>query len=297
MVEHRVFLQLAKTIGAKAALQLSDSEGLLPAGAMFEFDDRSSETPVIQLNQVGYHPRATKRWAYVSLWQGTGGALALSGFPKEAEVVWSDGRPTAKLRIAPRAEKDADAGTEVREIDLSSLGDAPGATFRIRIPGVGVSYPSRIDADGVDKAYRTVMQGLLHNRWGVELKKAFSDWPRPADHPFVYTSDRADPFELFKEEQPKTGKRPLVGGYHDAGDFDQRPSHTVVAQLLMRAFELDPAAFGDGELRLPEAGNGIPDLLDEAAWGVRGWLALEEKGGGVRGGVESYRHPWGIYFA
>ena len=73
--------------------------------------------------------------------------------------------------------------------------------------------------------------------------------------------------------------------------------HVVVAQLLMRAFELNPGAFTDGQLNLPESGNGIPDLLDEALWGVAGWEQLQEADGGVRMGVESYRHPWGYYHA
>src|SRR5690606_29706521 len=41
----------------------------------------------------------------------------------------------------------------------------------------------------------------------------------------------------------------------------------------------------------------VPDLLDEAHWAAKAWMALQEEDGGVRGGVESYRHPWGIYFA
>ena len=86
-----------------------------------------------------------------------------------------------------------------------------------------------------------------------------------------------------------------MGGYHDAGDFDQRPMHSVVAQMLMRAFELTPGAFTDGQLNIPQSGNGIPDLLDEALWGVSGWEQLQEGDGGVRSGVDSYRHPWGYY--
>lgn len=30
-------------------------------------------------------------------------------------------------------------------------------------------------------------------------------------------------------------------------------------------FEMFPAKFSDGQLNLPESGNGIPDVLDEAA--------------------------------
>ena len=67
--------------------------------------------------------------------------------------------------------------------------------------------------------------------------------------------------------------------------------HTVVPQLLMRAYEINPDLYTDGQLNIPESGNDIPDLLDEALWGVAAWEALQDDDGGVRMGVESYRHP------
>jgi len=80
------------------------------------------------------------------------------------------------------------------------------------------------------------------------------------------------------------------GGHHDAGDYNPR-SHIDVAQILMRAYEMEPQKFRDGELRMPEAGNGIPDLLDEAAWALKLWPALQMDDGAVRGGTESNGDP------
>jgi len=135
------------------------------------------------------------------------------------------------------------------------------------------------------------------NRWGGDLKAAYTKWVRPKDHPFVYTGEKKEILDKPSSSTSKTGKRSLVGGYHDAGDFDQRPSHTVVPQLLLRAYELKGSLFKDKELKIPESGNGLPDFLDEALWGVKAWEQLQESDGGVRAGVESHRHPWGIYFA
>lgn len=39
-----------------------------------------------------------------------------------------------------------------------------------------------------------------------------------------------------------------------------------MAQELLFAYELAPRNFTDGELNVPESGNGVPDILDEAAW-------------------------------
>jgi endoglucanase len=277
-----------------------------PQGVSFRlaFSDRYLETPVIQLNQVGYNPRATERWAYVSAFLGDGGFLDLSAIPSHAEVLAEAVDPTmprevvlAALPVTSRSTQDKDAGGAVKEINLASLPAAEDLRYRVRLPGVGVSWPTEVSERAASKAFVTVTRGLLYNRWGGPTELVCNQWGRPADHATVYTAELGDFLAKFPSTQPKVGERRLEGGYHDAGDFDQRPMHTVVPQLLLRAFEMDPERYTDGQLNLPESGNGIPDLLDEALWGVAAWEQLQEADGGVRMGVESHRHPWGFYLA
>jgi endoglucanase len=297
VAEHRVYLRLVEAVGSSEMLRVrgpNDLDLLVPVS------DRYLETPVVQLNQVGMSPRARHRWAYVSGWTGDGGPLDLSGFPAEVEVVRTSAgaarEVVATLPLVVRSSDDEDAGTAVREVDLASLAPTDGA-LRIRVPGVGVSYATHLDERSVFRAFYITARGVFHQRWGAELSPRDTDWPRPADHGVVFTADQDDALSMFPEGTPRTGRRELRGGYHDAGDFDQRPSHTVVPQLLMRAYEHDPARFGDAQLALPESDDGIPDLLNEALWGVAGWEQLQESDGGVRAGVESHQHPPGIYFA
>jgi len=80
------------------------------------------------------------------------------------------------------------------------------------------------------------------------------------------------------------------GGHHDAGDYNPR-SHIDVAKKLMNAYEIAPGKFLDKQLNIPEAGNGIPDILDEAQWALRLWIDLQDKDGGVWGGTESNGDP------
>jgi endoglucanase len=160
-----------------------------------------------------------------------------------------------------------------------------------------VSFVTQVSERAAFKAFYTVVRGLFHNRWGGDLRSDLTEWTRPADHPTVYRAEGSDFMTFFPAATATASERPLVGGYHDAGDFDQRPTHTVVAQLMLRAFELNRDAFTDRQLLLPESGNGIPDMLDEALWGVAGWEALQDADGGVRMGVESTRHPWAFYLA
>ncbi len=298
-VEHRLFLVLNEPIGSPEILRL---RGPNAVNVVLPFSDRYLQTPVIQVNQVGYNPRAKKRYAYVYGYMGDGAAIDLVSFPKMAEVLADSENPLVARRsvlsglgLQLRRDNDADAYGPVMQIRLSGLQASETLRYRVRLPGIGVSYPTAVSERAAFKAFYVATRGLFHNRWGGDLNAKSTDWTRAVDHPFVYTGEQVDFLSMYPKGQPKTGKRPLAGGYHDAGDFDQRPMHTVVPMLLMSAFELRSYRFKDGQLTLPESGNGVPDLLDEALWGVLAWEQLQEKDGSVRQGVESNRHPWGIY--
>ena len=40
---------------------------------------------------------------------------------------------------------------------------------------------------------------------------------------------------------------------------------------ILFAYEVNPMAWTDGQLQIPESGNGVPDILDEVKWGTD-WL-------------------------
>lgn len=316
-VDHRLFLVFGEPIGSPALLEVTG-----PGGLQFTlpFSDRYLETPVIQLNQVGFNPRATRRWAYVSGWMGDGGPLSLAPFPATAEILLEPEDPAAfrtmlisNVAVTRQPGIDPDAGTEVAQIDLAPLPVSETSRYRVRLPGVGVSWRTEVSERAAFKAFFTITRGLMHNRWGGDLKPEVTEWSRPADHTTpVFTADSVewrgawDPVSgrftndfIYSFDQPRLEPRVIQGGHHDAGDFDLRPMHTKVAQLLLRAYEITPASFADRQLLLPEdfpRPNGIPDLLDEALWSIRAWEQLQEADGGVRLGAESYSHPLGTAF-
>ena len=96
---------------------------------------------------------------------------------------------------------------------------------------------------------------------------------------------------LAGRHQARIPKRIMAsGGHHDAGDYNPR-SHIDVAQNLMDAYEIAPKKFWDGQLNIPEKGNGIPDIVDEALWALKLWIGLQDKDGGVFNGTESDGDP------
>jgi endoglucanase len=313
-VDHNIYLVLGEPVGTSEILHitgpsfqyeiLTESSARVTQSTSAEFtlpfSDRYLETPVIQVNQVGYSPQASRRYAYVSGWMGDGGPLSLSSFPTQASVIEDMSDPlvvrrtvASGLSISQRSANDEDAGTAVNQIDLAAAPPAEGTVYRVQVPGVGVSWPTQVSETAAFKTFYTVARGLFHNRWYGDLRSDLTEWSRPADHGTVYQAEESDPLAKFAETTPHTPDlaRELHGGHHDAGDYDLRVFHTWVGILLLRAFEMNQTAFTDGQLNIPESGNGIPDLLDEALWSLEGWVALQEDDGGVRMGAESYAHP------
>ncbi len=304
-VDHQIFLVLDEPLGASDVLRVRHSGGGADLDVLVPFSDRYLETPLIQVNQVGYNPRASRRWAYVSGWMGSGGGAELSALSSSAEVLIESLDPLSVRRAAltgltveSRSETDEEAGGAVRQIDLAGLPPAEGVRYRVHIPGVGVSFPTAVSEEAALRAFYVVARGMYHNRWCGDLSAEHTEWSRPEDHCSAYfVTGRSYREGMFGADTPRTDARPLRGGHHDAGDFDIRPYHVVVAQYLLRAFEMDTSRFTDGQLTVPESGNGIPDLLDEALWSLAAWQGLQNPDGTIRAGVESHRHPSGIYKA
>ena len=85
----------------------------------------------------------------------------------------------------------------------------------------------------------------------------------------------------------------IPGGYHDAADYDRRPMHLVIPRALAMVYLLKPENFTDGQLLIPESKNGIPDILDEALWGIRHLIKAQQADGGVGTWIETRCHPGG----
>ena len=214
-------------------------------------------------------------------------------------------------------------GEDVYEMDFSAF--QKEGTYCIQIPGLGRSWPFKVTSDGYGAAFYTMMKGLYTQRCGTELKKPFTAWERPACHTetkqgqFIpETADwyatkyrqgadnqndvgfrdasgqrtAVDHFTLIGNSSPDSPAMPGVkGGWHDAADFDRRYLHYLAVWDLMAAAEAFPAHFKDSQLNIPESGNGIPDILDEAAWGVDVWKKTQRADGAVSSWIEQESHP------
>jgi hypothetical protein len=248
-------------------------------------------TGSIQASQVGYAPRARKL-AFAGNWLGSAGPMPVT--TRRFEVVDADsGRPVLTGRAEPIADHDPWSGNGLLVLDFSDL-RAPGR-YRIRMPGLGVSDPFRIAPEVYAPLYHTVLRVFFHNRNGMPITAQHADpgharpeggVPAALDgllHPSVQAS-------RLGCGSRGCGPRRVTGGWFDAGDYGQYvPNAAPVWYYVGAALDLAPGRFRDGDLGLPESGNGVPDVLDELDWGMRWLLGMQDTDGGVHFRLASRR--------
>jgi len=312
-LDHRLFLVLPRPMKAGKTYTLS-MKGLLAnaSSTSFTYDPARTRSEAVRVNQLGYSPAAPKRYAYISAWLGDLGPLSFRDYSKSWRFRVLDGATLKQVfegtpALRRSATEGMDGGqpgegshwrTEVWECDLSPF-TTPGE-YVLSVDGLGASFPFRIDADVYRTAFMAAMRGLYHQRCGTARPAQYTEYVRGiCHHPSIkpiYQSKRRfmeGHCDACKEVEATTEKRNVWGGYHDAGDWDREGGHPEIGLPLALAYELAPGKFADGELNIPESGNGIPDILDEAKWAVDYYVRLQRPDGGVSMGLflDSFPDP------
>lgn len=323
-VLHFAFLSLEKPL-EPGNYTLTDPLGQKTA---FRYDPEKNVSDAIKINQVGYSPEAGRKFAYAGAWRGDLGPLPMKQFVgKNFDLVDTATGKTVfsapvKLRANDPVSKQGApfTGEETLELDFSPFKTT--GNYRIRIPGVGVSIPFTIGNNAIGEAFYIHARGLYHKRCGMAKEAPWTQWTTGACHTTTREgnfppenrdyakNDRLKDRGFFNENGERVGLKQfdiitgydqnpgqhqvlpgVVGGWHDAADFDRRPLHFNVVNDLLGAYLFFPANFTDGQLNLPESDNGIPDIVDEALYGMEVWRKAQRPDGGVGTWIEASSHP------
>jgi endoglucanase len=281
--------------------------------ATFIFSSKTGRTESLHVNQIGFVPASPQKFAYIYQYAGDYGDVDFSTFEnKPFDVIrQSDGVVAWSGVVKFRSEKKSETnqgeasyyGSAVWECDFSAF-QASGE-YRISVPGVGCSFPFEIKKDVYRSAFRVSTRGFFHQRSGPDRGLPHTKWAKPVDHmPGVnghevyYSNFRlmdTDNQDTVFVQLPAQATNVLMpnawGGWFDAADFDRYIEHIGITNQLCLAYESKPCKFLDGDLDIPESGNGLPDILDEARWGVDFFLRLKGPTGGISGALETSAHP------
>jgi endoglucanase len=229
--------------------------------------------PAIKVDTVGY-PLAPG-WPRV---------VVFNVDPAGAVVKDDHGKVVLTIAAAAISARGTDAASQdpVWQVDLAAL-DKPGRYTLGSADGAAKSDPFTLGARPYDQALIAGLKSFYFQRTRTALEEPYATWEGD-------TYARANPSHVHDdvgwdlEHYPaKQDRWKLDAGWHDAGNYDMYvPSTAPTAQALLLAYEWSPAAFDDKRLEVPESGNGVPDILDEARWGLRWVLSMQEPGGAFR---------------
>lgn len=227
----------------------------------------------IRMTQLGFSPAGPKR--------------AIIESRADAPVVFvvrnAGGRAVYKGLSQPLGH-DGASGKFVHLIDIS--GDlSEGGGYVINACG-GTSHPFRVASDIYAGLSEDALKYFYHSRIGTEILVEHvqdAKWARRAALPSVKATCYQGE-DKFGNEWPGCGYTlDATGGWFDAGDFGvYSVSMGVAIWTLQNAYErlsvqnlLRAANWEDGRISLPETGNGVSEILDEARWGMENLLALQ----------------------
>ena len=241
----------------------------------------------VRVNQVGYLASGPKLATLIS------DATA----PVDWELKNADGASVATGLSDPRGN-DSSAGSAVHVIDFTDA-SATGDGFTLEADGE-TSYPFSIADDLYSELRYDALDYFGLVRSGIEITEP--GYERAAGHLDVAPNqgDSAvgcqDPVG-YMDNYTCDYTLDVTGGWYDAGDHGKYVVNGGIAVYqVMSTYERSltaptatPGALDDATLSIPEAGNGVPDVLDEARWELEWMLKMQVPAGEQYAGMVHHK--------
>lgn len=222
----------------------------------------------INVNQVGFMPNARKT-----------AVVRSEGIDETFTIIDSKGQEVYSGELTGPVDALA-AGEQVYQADFSDFTDK--GVYTIKVSNGDESYPFEIKDKVYDDLLMDTFKMLYMQRCGIEIPE--SDAGAFA-HPVCHDTKAT----IYGTNKTKD----VSGGWHDAGDYGRYVvSGVQTIEDLFLAYEDFPALWASDNMGIPESGNGIPDILDEAKYELDWLLKMQdEKSGGVYHKVSCKEFP------
>jgi endoglucanase len=237
-----------------------------PLAAALARTSEAEPAPAIHVNQLGFLPRAHKT-AVVPALGATTFDIVKAGTSKVAY--------SGKLGAA--ATWDA-SGESVQLADFSALQKV--GEYQLQVKGQPHSPRFAIKADAYASLNQSALRYYYLNRASTAVSSKFAGrYARAAGHP----DDR-----VIIHASAATATRPegtvisSPGGWYDAGDYNKYIVNSGISTYtLLAAYEHFPDYYRKQSSKIPESGDAVPDVLNEAMWNLQWMLTMQDEDGGV----------------
>ncbi|SNT64599.1 endoglucanase [Asanoa hainanensis] len=239
--------------------------------------------PRVRVNQVGYLLKGPKNATLVT--EAT--------TPVPWQLRNAAGKVVATGSSTPRGV-DASSGQNVQSISFTSYA-RKGTGFTLVADGE-TSRPFDIGTDFYERLRIDALKFYYTQRSGVAIDDALRPgYGRPAGHVGVAPNqgDTAVPCQPGVCDYT----RDVSGGWYDAGDHGKYVVNGGISvHQLMSEYERsyysrtgEIRTLRDGTLALPESGNRVPDILDEARWEQEFLLKMQVPAGQPYAGMAHHK--------
>lgn len=226
--------------------------------------DPEPSAPAIRVNQVGYLPRAEK-YAYVAGFPETLNVCPGTRFQVrnalDDAVVFS-----GRLKLVKRVDRFV-SGEKVLKAEFTRLVSLGRYYLTVDSSNIVSSPIFEIGSRQYLSMLTAASRYLYYQRQGIAIESPYAGgYERGPGHPGDATAQFRSSGEIVDASQ----------GWYDGGGYMKSTSvaaETVVS--LINTYELFPQLFEDNH-NIPESGNGISDILDEARWGLDWVLKMQD---------------------
>ena len=216
-------------------------------------------TPIqVKVNQIGYEPDDYKT------------VVVTSKDEEKFKIVNAETNETVYIGEYGEMAFDSTVNLGVKQGDFSDF-KYPGKYKIISSPS-GESYDFEIGYNLYDDIYKDVILMLYKQRCGCEVTEDIAG-------DFAHEACHTENAIVWGSESSSTVD--VSGGWHDAGDYGRYvvSGAKTIQDLFLTYKDFDMSA---DDIGIPESGNGIPDVLDEAKYELDWMLKMQdEKSGGV----------------
>jgi endoglucanase len=241
--------------------------------------------PRVRVNQVGYLPHGPKNATIV-----TDATEALA---------WAlhagDGTVVATGTTTPRGV-DAASGQNVHTVDFAGV-TAAGTGYTL-VADSETSHPFDIAPDVYQRLRGDALQFFYIQRSGIAIDGELvgEQYARPAGH--VGVAPNTGDTDVPCQPGVCDYRLDVRGGWYDAGDHGKYVVNGGIATYqLLSSYERTKyavtagggAGLGDSTLRVPERGNGVPDVLDEARWELEFLMRMQVPAGEELAGMAHHK--------
>lgn len=214
----------------------------------------------IRINQIGFYPEAVKEFVLAD--------YEASKF----QVIGEKGKVVFEGDLVDRGKWEA-SGEQTLLGDFSDF-KTPGK-YKIQIAGNLVSAPFEIKEQINLDAFNAAIKSFYYQRASMPVEAEYGGtYQRAAGHP--------DEKCAFHPSTGRSGVLNSPGGWYDAGDYGKYVVNaSISAGQMLELVELYPRGVKDGQLNIPESGNGDSDLLDEINYELDWISTMQDEDGGV----------------